>query len=986
MKELKFQLSTAILTILTLAALVAAVLNLQQQHRFHKLAEDGAIWVDRQAGVEALYVRPGSGADRAGIRAGDRLLSINDVPIPKAIEVTEILTAVGTWKKVEYRLTRGPSEPFPATVITSDVPIDPVITYQYFVGFAYLAIGLFVYFRRGSAQKAAHFYVMCLASFIGFSFHYTGQLNGFDKVILYGNVLAVPLAAAIFLHFCVTFPEPRKWIRSRFRQALLYVPAVLFFLIYAGFAAGVLKSALPLLEMRWLLDRVWVVLSAVPYLVAGLVVSAEYRRAEDTIVRQQLKWLRNGTFCGYLPYCALYVVPYGLGAVPNEYLKLSVLPMVLIPLTLAYAIVRYRLMDVDILFRRGYAYTLATICILTAFWAVVISLGSLVHVYYRDLGATGQITVMLIAAFLFQPVRTWIQEKLDQHFYSDRYDYRRTLVEFAKELSSEGDLDTMLSSCGDRLLQTLSIRHLAFFLAEEGPAPRDAGGAQPLFHLKKAMGYNPRLANLRYDDLDLSFLNWNLPEPYIFFERTRHQLDAVSQSWPTGLRRTIADLDLTYYLPCTVRGRTIAYLGVSRTTSGDFLSSVDVELLITLAGSVGIAIENAGLYRSLQQKVAEYERLKEFSENIVESINVGILAADLEDRVESWNTQIEQLSGIARDAAVGRKLEELFPAELAEQFDRVRGETGIHHIYKFVLKPAAPANGNGNGNRNNGTGAGHGLASFREATLNIAIAPLVSKDGEQIGRLVIFDDITDRAELEQRLVQADKLSSIGLLAAGVAHEVNTPLAVISTYAQMLAKQVAEDSQKSLILEKIAKQTFRASEIVNSLLNFSRTSTTSFGEVGLNRVVQETLSLLDHQLQKSGVQLKTDLESGLEPIYGNAGKLQQVFLNLFLNARDAMSGGGTLEVRTWSDGSQARVEVADTGMGIAPENLHRIYDPFFTTKPARKGTGLGLSVTYGIVREHGGNIEVSNRPSGGARFRLEFPLSRTAAARKPVNAA
>jgi signal transduction histidine kinase len=432
-------------------------------------------------------------------------------------------------------------------------------------------------------------------------------------------------------------------------------------------------------------------------------------------------------------------------------------------------------------------------------------------------------------------------------------------------------------------------------------------------------------------------------------------------------------------LPCTVRGRTIAYLGVSRTASGDFLSTVDVELLITLAGSVGIAIENAGLYRSLQQKVAEYERLKEFSENIVESINVGILAADLQDRVESWNTQIEQLSGIARDAAVGRKLSDLFPAELAEQFDRVRGETGIHHIYKFVLKSAG-VNGNGNGN------GSHGIAHFREATLNIAIAPLVSKDGEQIGRLVIFDDVTDRAELEQRLVQADKLSSIGLLAAGVAHEVNTPLAVISTYAQMLAKQVAEDSQKSLILDKIAKQTFRASEIVNSLLNFSRTSTTSFGEVGLNRVVQETLSLLEHQLQKSGIHVKTDLEDGLEPIYGNAGKLQQVFLNLFLNARDAMAGGGTLEVRTWSEGSQARVEVADSGSGISPEHLHRIYDPFFTTKPARKGTGLGLSVTYGIVREHGGTIEVSNRSTGGARFRLEFPLSRTAAARKPVNAA
>ena len=269
--------------------------------------------------------------------------------------------------------------------------------------------------------------------------------------------------------------------------------------------------------------------------------------------------------------------------------------------------------------------------------------------------------------------------------------------------------------------------------------------------------------------------------------------------------------------------------------------------------------------------------------------------------------------------------------------------------------------------------------------MNIAIAPLVSKDQEQIGRLIIFDDITDRAELEQRLVQADKLSSIGLLAAGVAHEVNTPLAVISTYAQMLAKQVGDDSQKSLILDKIAKQTFRASEIVNSLLNFSRTSTTSFGEVSLNRVVQETLSLLEHQLQKSGIQVKTDLDAGLRPVHGNAGKLQQVFLNLFLNARDAMSAAVRWKCAPGRK-ARARVEVADTGHGIAPENLHRIYDPFFTTKAARKGTGLGLSVTYGIIQEHGGSIEVSNRPGGGASFRLELPLAVPGSARKPVNAA
>ena len=430
-------------------------------------------------------------------------------------------------------------------------------------------------------------------------------------------------------------------------------------------------------------------------------------------------------------------------------------------------------------------------------------------------------------------------------------------------------------------------------------------------------------------------------------------LDVVSHEWPAGVRRSIAELDLTYYLPCAARGRTIGYLGVSRTETGDFLSSDDVELLVTISSYVGIAVDNAMLYRSLAGKVEEFERLKEFSENIVESIHVGILAADLDDRVDSWNSQIERLTGISRTQAVGRKLSELLPEDLCEALDPSRAAGSVHNIYKFLLRPSAP-----------------GLDAV---TLNIAAAPLIARDGAHIGRLIIFEDITDRAELERRLMQADKLSSIGLLAAGVAHEVNTPLAVISTYAQMLAKQISGDTEKAPLLEKIAKQTFRASEIVNSLLNFSRTSTTEFAMVDLNKVISETVTLLEHQLGKAHIEVKLALDERLPRIRGNPGKLQQVFLNLFLNARDAMENGGTLAVKTArSQDRQVRVTVADSGAGIAAENLTRIFDPFFTTKAAKKGTGLGLSVSYGIVKEHGGEIEAASDLGAGTRFELSFP--------------
>jgi signal transduction histidine kinase len=962
-KELKTQFINALLVVLTVAAVISAVLNFQQQKKY-RLPEDGVTWVARKAAdstnerVVALHVVDGSSGARAGIRQGDTLLRINGYPISRALEVTEILIRLRAWAKPEYEIERRGVAIKTSVVITESEP-DPAIYYQYIVGAAYLAIGLFVYFRRGKAPKSRHFYILCLTSFVLCTFHYTGKLNGFDQVIYWGNVGAGLFAPTIFLHFCLTFPERRRWFHSAWRILVVYLPAVALFAIYAGIGSGILRVAVPLIELRWLMDRVWLVFLAATYLCGAAVLEQQHRRAEDPIVRHQLRWLRNGALLGILPFTLFYVLPYALGSVPGPYLKMAVLSLPLVPLTWAYAIVRYRLMDVDIIFQQGYVYTLATVAVLGIVYGLVFSLGNL-----EELSPTAVVFLIFIATFVFQPIRNWIQELLDRYyFYKDRYDYRSTLIEFARELSSETDLPRMLGSVADRLVHTLSIQNVAFFVADETGRFRlehEAGRPQP-----------------DLESLDLSFLTTEPDKPYLFFERTRYQLDVVSRDYPNTVRKTISQLDLTYYLPCTIRNRTIAYLGVGRTSKGDFLSSDDVELLTTLCGYVGIALENARLYHSLQRKVEQYERLKEFSENIVESINVGILAADLQDRVESWNSQIEKLTGISRERALGRRLSELFPSDLCEKFESFRGETGIHHVYKFVLKPdfrALAANGNGAGRHETSSSAS------REAIVNLAIAPLISKDYEQIGRLIIFDDVTDRAELERRLVQADKLSSIGLLAAGVAHEVNTPLAVISTYAQMLAKQVSGDEQKSKLLEKIAKQTFRASEIVNSLLNFSRTSSAEFVEVDLNKVIRETISLIEHQLQKAHIEVKLNLEQELPLVKGNQGKLQQVFLNLFLNARDAMELGGILAVSTHSNDSLVRVDVADSGQGIPKEHLQRIYDPFFTTKPARKGTGLGLSVSYGIVQEHGGAIEVQSQPGAGTRFHLDFPL-----ARKPVNA-
>jgi signal transduction histidine kinase len=229
---------------------------------------------------------------------------------------------------------------------------------------------------------------------------------------------------------------------------------------------------------------------------------------------------------------------------------------------------------------------------------------------------------------------------------------------------------------------------------------------------------------------------------------------------------------------------------------------------------------------------------------------------------------MEVMYALPRVDAIGSPLASIFPADFMAEFHRRKDEPGVHNLYKYRLQ----------------------TQNGEVRTANIAIAPLVSRNFNIVGRIILVDDITDRVQLETQLTQAEKLSSIGLLAAGVAHEVNTPLAVISSYTQMLAKQVRDDERLSKLLDKITQQTFRASEIVNGLLNFSRTSATEFQEIDLNHTIRETLTLLEHQFKTSQVEVDLALDTILPPIMGNPGKLQQVFLNLFLNARDAMPGG------------------------------------------------------------------------------------------------
>ena len=824
------------------------------------------------------------------------------------------------------------------------------------IGLVYLAIGIYVLFRRWGAPRATHFYLFCLVSFALCTLKYTGELNSLDWSVFWLNVVAESLQPALFLHFALSFPEERfKNIRRRWLLPLVYAPGAALLGLWLW--AIDTRQATGLLKHR--LDQTGTGYDVLFYVLAALLFMRSYSKADTPLLRQQLKWVTRGTLLAVLPFTLFSAVPFLLDLQPPRLLTdLAGLSLVFLPLTFSWAIVRYRLMDTDLIFKRGVAYTLATGLLLGIYFGVIAVLAVLVHHGLpQDVQEWGLGISFVVFAMTFDPLKRRIQGWVDRAFDRHRYDYRKALVEFGRGLSSETDLEALLESIVERLPRTLLVARVAVFLMQDSGRLRLAAahGLPPEVSVMPERG-DARAAGLT--SLSLGFLNFDQAQDHshIFLENAQAALHL-----PEEQQRTAALLDLNYYLPCRVQDglatRTIAVIGLGRTIGGDFLSSEDVELLESLASYIGIALQNASLYARLEAKIGEFERLKEFNENIVESINVGILALDLDDRIESWNAQMEAMYALSRAEAIGQELRSVFPAEFIDALDSFRNEQGVHHLYKFRLT----------------TRAGE------QRTANIAVAPLLSRDFISVGRIILVDDITERVSLESQLAQADKLSSIGLLAAGVAHEINTPLAVISSYAQMLSKQLKADARLGPVLDKITQQSFRAAEIANGLLNFSRTSTTEFRETNLNQVIRDTLSLLEHQFKTAQVQVDLNLAQELPAINGNAGKLQQVFLNLLLNAKEAMPDGGRLRVSTMVNGHVEAV-VTDSGSGIAPEHLKRIYDPFFTTKTTprpgdRRGTGLGLSVSYGIIQEHAGKIHVESAIGAGTTFHLEFPLLR-----------
>jgi two-component system NtrC family sensor kinase len=952
----------ALVVVLFLAGLgVANIVS----HKWNEV-EDGVFWGARAEGLTAVEVAAGSAGARAGIERGDLLLAVDGAPIHTPADVIEYQHSAQPGTRLTYTLARLGTQ----QVIEVALAVAPQGSSMYYVlaavGLFTLFVGAAVRLKRPHDQATLHFFWLCVAFFGAFTFSFNGPFDRLDWVFYWGDAVAQALLPPLLLHFALVFPQRPARIAgdtpnagsTRFQALaaqvpliyLLYLPALVLGALRVIALTRVSSNGALFSSMIGALDRLEPLylfscaIAAVAVLVRG------FQQLTSVTARRQLRWIAWGTALGVGPFAFGYSLPWALGIDPPLALQLTAIPLGFVPLTFASAIVRYRLRDVEVIIKRALAYT--------AFVAATAALGlailKLVSFAFPS-GAERQNWIIAVLAttvivLLAQPVREAVQNALDRVFYRDRYDYRRALVAFARDLNSDLDVVRLGQRLVSRIVETLVLERMALMLA---PGGNDGSGD---------------FASI--DDFGFAEGIPPLPRGSSFMTR----LDAghtVALDDPIATARFAAeevefwrDAGIYYFVPCVFEGGAIAVLALGRKGNDEPFNSEDLALLTAVAGQVATAIENGRLYRQLHLKAEEIGRMREFNENILESLDDGLVVFDLEERIVRWNRALEGFYGIDRDEAIGRTLGEVFDPPFVQAVGEARRQSPYGATLYRV--PLTARHGGGPISMNDATPA--------QLLVTATVVPLQDPGSDVVaGAILLIEDITDRARLEEQLQISEKMASIGLLAAGVAHEVNTPLTGISSFTQMLLEGADPADPRTVLLEKIERQTFRAAKIVNGLLNLSRQGKENEpGNVDLNGIITDVFALLEHQFEVGSIKIRRELSESPVRVVGIEHQLQQVFLNLFLNARDAMPSGGWLLVSTRVDDDRVVAEIADTGSGIPAEHLARIYDPFFTTKAIGRGTGLGLSISYGIVREHDGNIHCDSVMGQGTRFSVSLP--------------
>lgn len=958
----------------TVIFVAGGALNLYQRASMNLPPTDGVGWIQKSDGIYAEKVLPGFAASRAGIARGDKLIGISlddekfeELELTSPNDIQIYLEAAGVGGSITY-LYQRPSYSFADNYYYADLKnIDtlprwtPAMIFLIIVGCIWLGVGLFVLFKQGSRSPfVLHFGTICLTAFIFQVYRPLGTGKDYDLAVSIIDDIAFAFFVPLFLHFCFRYPvrsevfDEKKW-----KTYVLYIGAaalsvstlflsLYFYLIPQDSIVAAISAFIGKYDLFGVLY-----VAGFYHFIAGISIGAGillwrfFKRQQQPLVKQRLKWAMWGTVISIIPILGFQITKQFI-FIPEDTISssLTTLPLALIPLSFGHSVVRYRLMDVDVVMRRALVFALTTVAI--AMMIGTVALGLVYLAVGNNLSTTeimlrGLIAIVAMAGIILlsEPLKGFLQERVERFFYGERYDLRNGLLDFGRTLSATTALEPLLNALVERLRQVLDVEKVAVFI-EDANSPESYRIARsngidndyliPNDFRKMIRQKSAEKGIVRADELDL--------------------LD-IETTDGNGIRRQ----ELHYFVPCVVRGKMVAVIGLGRASDGSLLSSEDLDILKTISGYVAVAVENSLLYQEQETRAEELELLKEFNESIVESVNVGLLAVDEFGRITRCNSRFEELLGLSREESVGKLVMEIFDEGFAQNLENIVGKSSWHlseirNAYKLLTT--------------NYLG--------QTLILNVSIAPLRPVSQNQTGAIIVLEDVTSRVKLEETLQQSEKLSSIGLLVAGVAHEVNTPLTGVSSYTQMLLSMIPETDPKHALLQKVNIQTERASNIVGNLLNFSRTGNAAeFVEIDVNKLLNDTLQLLEPQLRKTQIDVVKTYSESSPRIYGNAGKLQQVFTNLILNARDAILAEGTITLTTLNDAfGEIVVEVIDTGTGIEPENLSKIYDPFFTTKTVGSGTGLGMAVSYGIVQEHAGTIEAISEVGSGTTFRLVFP--------------
>jgi two-component system NtrC family sensor kinase len=880
-------------------------------------------------GFEAVPLAPGSGMvhvtavsnPRTGLAPGDQVLLVNGGESNNLVELAQrlrsqpesVLTVLRGEQLQEVQYARPPLDPdFPYLILA-------------LIGGVYLMIGLYTLVRQGGSPGFL-FHLWCLTSAAFYLLTPIPPLGVVYTAVYLGDQLARVLLPALTLHLFLVFPSP--FARGRRIIPFLYLPAAVLLTLQADMALGNGRWVLGELSDPKVLavDRFELLHLVVFALTAFAVLIYRMVRERGWEQQRQMRWVTFGLGGGYLPFLLFYVAPLQLGARPPELMtSLAVLPLAFVPLTFAWAILRYKLWDIEVIVRDTISSTLTLLLGIIGFSLVNLAINRGVA---QELAAARNFLSFaagLVIAGLLVPTRRHLSSALERLHYRGTFGKRRALSGLGRELLHERNLSELCSALLADIEDGVSLERANLYLAQG----RDLVAVRTEADMP---------ARLSCDVLGEEF--WR--------EDVLRLSGVALPAEPMPVSQRLFIAGYRYAFPLTVRGRGVGIALAGYRQDQTPLNSEDVELIRHLLDQAALAIENAQLLGQLHNQLEEVQRLQRYTEGIFESSPAGIAVVDEEHRLLSANAAFAELAGWERREMIGRHLEEVLPVD------------------------PLPRSGQGPVEASLADAAG------REHFLQMSLADF-DRDGRGERRyreglqILVVHDVTERVAMENALREKDRLAALGMLAAGVAHEVNTPITGISSYAQMLLDDTPESDPHYAILKKVERQTFRAARIVNNLLEFARNRQKDLRPVEVAPLVTETLDLVGDRLQKRRIEVEWEAPAENVRVLGCDGELQQVLTNLFLNALDAMGEtGGRLSIELEADRAAVRLRVRDNGPGIPPDRLQEIFQPFYSTKLSRGGTGLGLSISREIVRRHGGDLRAASAPGEGACFTIELP--------------